>query len=95
MDIDPPAGFEKNYEAVVAQAIEALKPGAVARLYKPNNVNHRICHIRAIVDGEYVVFRVWRAGRGWVYRIDSAYYFGLLLMDGSLVVEQKGKVSDG
>ena len=51
-----------------------LTSGTALRLnYGPGNVNNCRRHIRAIVDDDQVVYRVWSARRGWLYRVESAY----------------------
>ena len=66
------------------RALELLIPRKVFRMYKKPHPRYVVCHIRAVVDEDYLVYRVWRPGRGWVYRMDSLYYFGLLIQDGKL-----------
>ena len=58
-----------------------LQPGISFReFYGENNPNTRRVHIRAIVDEEYIVFRVWswRKGR-WYYYTEHCSYFTLRL----------------
>lgn len=44
--------------------------------YSPNNVNNELIHIRAIVDGDQVVFRRWsREKQRWRYAVESMTYF--------------------
>lgn len=74
MDIDP---------ALLAM----LKPGAKVRHWRnrlTDNPNSQILHIRAIVDGDQVVYRVWRPGRGWRYIVDDMILFQMYYADGAL-----------
>jgi len=55
------------------------------RFEQPNNPNNALLHIRAIVDGKYLVYRTWsRRKREWTYRIDHIGLFNLYLRDGNL-----------
>jgi len=63
-----------------------LQPGVKVKVYyNENNINNQIRHIRAIVDTDWVVYRVWsKRKRMWCYRIDHIYAFELLKEDGHL-----------
>lgn len=52
-------------------------PGDSVRFfYSEGNPNNRLIHIRSIVDGEWIVFRVWsRRKRMWRYQVEHWYYF--------------------
>ena len=54
-----------------------IVPGAKVRYF------HELRHIRAIVDDDQVVYRVWRSGR-WRYHIEWMYGFYLAWKDGML-----------
>jgi len=61
-----------------------LRVGAKVRVfYNDGNPNNELRHIRAVVDGEYIVYRVW-GHRRWRYRIEWAYTFFLLWKDGRI-----------
>ena len=68
--------------------LAALKPGArLRRTIGSATPTPRsdLWHVRAIVDGEQVVYRVWsRSGRRWVYRIDDVIFLHLCWRDGTL-----------
>lgn len=53
-----------------------VRVGTVFRVfYGKNHSGNRKYHIRAIVDGDQVVFRHWNAGRGWIYAVERSYLF--------------------
>lgn len=45
--------------------------------YGPTNPNNQSLHIRAIVDDDQIVCRIWSARKGWIYQIISRYTFEL------------------
>lgn len=56
-----------------ADFLQALQPGkSLERFYNDGNVNNATLHIRAIVDSDIVVYRVW-VGRKqvWSYRVET------------------------
>lgn len=63
-----------------------LEPGTAVRvLYYTSRETDEIRHIRAVVDGSMIVFRVWRPSkRRWQYHVDTAYAFYLAWKDGCL-----------
>ncbi len=68
--------------------LAALKPGARLRRtigsLTPTPYTE-LWHVRAIVDGEYIVYRVWsRSRRRWQYRIKDLIFFHLCWQDGTL-----------
>lgn len=52
--------------------------------YSDGNINNKKIHVRAIVDEDRVVYRSWSKRKGWVYSVESLYYFELLKNDGHL-----------
>jgi len=49
---------------------EMLQPGQTIRAFwNAGNVNNEIRHIRAIVDYDWIAYRVWSARLGWQYYI--------------------------
>ena len=62
---------------------ELVQPGKKVRLFfSPDNINNELRHIRAIVDDEYIVCRVWsRRKRRWIYKIHWFYIYQLYLDD--------------
>lgn len=62
-----------------------LMPGKKVRIfYGDGNVNNQIRHIRAIVDEEQVVYRVWTHSRGWYYKVEWVLGFEITLKGGYL-----------
>jgi len=59
--------------------IDMLVPGAVIRLdYGENNLNNKTIHVRAIVDDDQIVYRVWSQRKQlWRYHIEDLYFFTL------------------
>lgn len=72
---------------LVSQAVlDMVQPGRSLHMYKKLKskfVTKKI-HIRAIVDDDYVVYRFWNIGHGWVYRMMNLYYFQTLYDNGNL-----------
>lgn len=67
------------------EVIEILQPGKKVRLfYGKDNPNNQIRHIRAIVDKEYIAYRVWSPKKGWMYRIAWIYHFQTAYNSGTL-----------
>lgn len=56
---------------------ELIKPGiTIRRFYYEGNPNNCLMHIRAIVDEEWVVYRVWsKVKRDWRYHVEYIGYF--------------------
>ena len=56
-----------------------LLPGMKIRVFfNKNNPNNQLRHIRAIIDDEYVVYRVWSRGKqSWCYHVE--WVFGFIL----------------
>lgn len=54
-----------------ADFLQACQPGkTLARYYGPDNLNNATLHIRAIVDDNQVVYRMWvQRRRMWDYRV--------------------------
>lgn len=61
------------------EVIKMLTPGKKVRVfYGENNPNNQIRHIRAIVDEQYVTYRVWnRKRQRWIYHTIWIYDFQL------------------
>lgn len=68
--------------------LAALKPGASLRRTIGSATptpRTELWHVRAIVDGEYVVYRVWSRGRRrWHYRLDDVIFLHLCWQEGTL-----------
>ena len=59
-----------------AAFLALLVPGRAVRLdYGIDNRLNCLRHIRAIVDDEQVVYRVWNAKNGWQYFVSDRYSF--------------------
>jgi hypothetical protein len=57
---------------------EMLQPGQKIKVfYSEGNINNEIRHIRAIVDDDFIVYRVWSKRNRWMYNIASKYNFEL------------------
>ena len=66
------------------ELIEMLQPGNVVRIhYGKDNINNELRHIRAVVDGDQIVYRVWKQ-QSWHYRMRDAYSFLLAYEKGYL-----------
>lgn len=62
---------------------EMLQPGKKVKVfYGEKNINNETRHIRAIIDEEYIVYRVWY--RSWHYRVEHRYDFELKYESGRL-----------
>lgn len=72
------------------RVISLLEPGKTLRIfYNKGNVNNKLIHIRAVVDGYTIVFRWWsRKRRNWVYEVEDYYYFYIRFNDGVLREEK-------
>jgi hypothetical protein len=69
--------FRASYNAQLDEVTALLQPGQKVRFdYGEPSPNNRVCHIRAIIDEEYIAFRVWsKTRRRWLYYIDDVYFF--------------------
>lgn len=71
-----------------ADAFDAARVATLAK-FQPGTAWHdgrRLRHIRAVVDGEYFVSRVWlRRRRRWEYVVEWWYNFWLNDRDGRLI----------
>lgn len=64
----------------MANLDDLLQIGNAIRVhYGENNPNNETRHIRAIVDGNQIVYRVWsKLKQRWIYHITSRYEFELM-----------------
>lgn len=78
--------MEDDWRTDIPRLLDLLKPGAVVRVYYgPGLRANRRLHIRAIVDEEQVVYRVWqRRWQDWRYKVEWLYSFWLWDRDGKL-----------
>jgi hypothetical protein len=72
----------RNFTTIVAKKRtldEMLQPGQKIKVfYSERNPNNQIRHIRAIVDNEFIAYRVWsKRKRLWMYNIQHRYNFEL------------------
>ena len=73
--------------------LSLVQPGHRLRLYfNEGNPNNQIRHIRAIVDDDQVVYRVWSHG-SWYYHVVWLYSFWLAWQDGVLRPAQQPRIS--
>lgn len=72
--------------------LEMIQPGHAVRVYfGPDNAKSYLAHIRAIVDGDQIIFRSWlRRRQFWRYHVESMYYFELMAKDGRLKLVSRG-----
>jgi hypothetical protein len=72
VELEPPVG--------------TLAAGQTWRIYfDAGNPNNRTIHIRAVLDGAYIVFRAWsKRKQSWSYAIEPTCYFDFLLREGHL-----------
>lgn len=68
------------------ELVEMVRVGKKVQVfYCPGHRHNELRHIRAIVDEEYVVYRVWsRHRQGWLYRVEWLYEFYLKWENGRL-----------
>lgn len=69
------------------EVLTMVQPGeAVQVFFGEANVNNEIRHIRAIVDSEYVVYRVWSKHKGrWLYQVGDLMEFQVLWFGCNLI----------
>lgn len=72
---------------IIDPAVQALvQPGRRVRMlfgYMTDSPRSELWHIRAIVDDDRVVYRVWRGNR-WQYHVEDLLRFQLAWQDGGL-----------
>ena len=70
-----------------------IRAGNTIRIYhNKKNPNNKLMHIRAIIDDDQVVYRVWNSHkRGWMYAVMSIYLLGLF-DNSNVLYNQKDKV---
>ena len=68
------------------ELIDMLQPGKKVKLFfYEGNLNNELRHIRAIIDGEYIVYKVWWPHKQyWHYKIEWIYSFVLFFENGHL-----------
>lgn len=68
------------------QVLDIISPGNVVRIYfGQERKKTELLHVRAIVDDEYVIVRVWSPRRrDWRYRVEHLGYFEMVHEDGRL-----------
>lgn len=74
------------------KGIEDLKPGMVVRVrYRPKNPFNMTIHVRAVVEGEIMVYRRWDV-RGWKYDSKDKYWVMAHAQHGYLTIIGEEKV---
>jgi hypothetical protein len=60
-----------------ADARNALEVGRRLRLFfNAGNINNRLLHVRAVVDGDWYVLRWWSERmQRWIYQVEPIEYF--------------------
>lgn len=72
-----------------------LKVGDKLRFdYGDGNINNHVAHVRAIVDGDQVVVRVWSPRRGWGYLVVYRESLVFAQRVGVLTVERGGDTTE-
>jgi len=64
--------------------LRKIKKGDTIRFFygQKGNPNNRLVHVRAIVDGQFVI-RKWRREKGWwSYSIESPFYLRMSIEGG-------------
>lgn len=72
------------------EMLDMIQPGKKVRLfYSEENPNNQLRHIRAIVDDEYIVYRVWSSGKQtWRYSVDWVFGFKVVFDAGFLTAAE-------
>ena len=83
VDVMREYGIEAEY---FDKLVEIFQPGKSIRIVRgQKNPNNKKIHIRAIVDGQFVVFREWWFRKKyWNYSVQHIYFYYLLLKDDCL-----------
>ncbi len=65
---------------------EMLQPGNKVKVFiSKENIHNQLRHIRAIIDNEYIVYKVWfKSKQDWRYFIEHVYKFELEYKQGWL-----------
>ena len=68
------------------ELLNMLQPGKKVKLvYSEWSPNNELRHVRAIVDDEYIVYKVWsRHKKRWHYRVEWIFDFHLAFKGGNL-----------
>lgn len=68
-----------------------LNPGNIIWLhYSDGNSNNKRMHIRAVVDDDYIVYRVWsKRNNDWAYHVEWVYNFAHWYLDGHIHLEKE------
>ena len=62
--------------------------------YYEGNINNGRIHVRAIVDGQYVVREWWKGKQRWHYKVESPYFYRLLWADGVISGKRPSPVNN-
>lgn len=73
-------------EELYAELTDMLQPGNRVRIYcGKNSPQNKLCHIRAIVDDDYIVYKYWmKHKQRWEYKVVWTYWFQLRFESGNL-----------
>lgn len=62
---------------------EWVKTLAQVQFYwNENNPNNETVHVRAIVDEDKIIVRIWMGRTGWRYTVRDAYWFIMCIENG-------------
>lgn len=80
-----------TYEQEALALLAKLQPGTSWKVdYGRGNKAARVVHIRAIVDGDRVVFRWWSYHKQtWRYAVEWLHWFWMLDSDGRLKAREE------
>jgi len=75
---------------IAAATRRAIRPGhRVSVFYGPGNINNETRHIRAIIDDDWIVYRVWSPARkSWRYSVSWLYEYQLGMESGAMRIEK-------
>lgn len=59
--------------------------------FSEGHPHNKLLHVRAVVDGEYIVYRYWKRGR-WVYKLTDPTFFEVGLESGHIKEEKRGNI---
>lgn len=74
---------------IIEEVNEMLVPGNIIKIVLPRK-DYQLRHIRAIVDDEYIVYKVWsKRKQYWFYFVDWWYKFYLEKEKGVLTLVEE------
>lgn len=86
---------DKVMDGIPVALIDLLQPEKTVRIfYSPTNPNNEVRHIRAVIDTEYIVYRVWfRSKKRWEYRVEHITAFYYPYVDGNLKAHRSSSLA--